>query len=257
MEEEQKVVPVAESTVPEQTQEPVSQPDESTLPTSEPDETPEQEASKPTEVPDHKPRGQRRIEQLNAKVRELSKPQTQPDPYQQLFPNEPLIRPEEYETGVDPQMLEQRIGQRLESQKRQAMQEFDSRMQYREAANSHLSDMEQVAQKVADDPELEELVHDQYRRENYLIDPLTGKEFFVPRVKMSDILKKQMNVIEKRVARLSANQNIELGRQHQQMALPPSGKGESSPNYEDDVAIEHAKATGNWRDVLKRRLFTE
>lgn len=153
------------------------------------------EQSEPEQV-DKPSRIERRIKQLSSKVREYGESQTTTPPtYQQ---EQPLISDEEREVGsVDPNILEQRIQGRVQSEVQRQLTLERSRQQYESSVREHQSDLDGLKDI---DPDLEADAVAQYEALNYRINPFTGRQEFVPAVKMSEIVAK----IEARAEKLAA-----------------------------------------------------
>jgi len=214
---------------------------------------PQQFENSDTPKAEYKNRAERRIDQLTAKLKGSNPAGYQA--YQNIFPDEPLIRQEEYEVGVEPQVLEQRFNAKLNQAKQQWFQEADARITLRETISSHESDVLSVAEKVKDDPEFEQRLTDLYQKENTVYNPLTGQYEFNPQVKMSEIYQREVAFLTSRMTKAQANVQAQMQDLSGQQAVPVSGKSESSPNYDEQVLFEEAKATGDWSQLLKKRMF--
>lgn len=139
---------------------------------------------------------ERRIKQLSSKVREYGESQAHPQPAYQR--EQPLISDEEREAGsVDPDILEQRIQGRVQAEVQRQLTLERSRQQYESAVREHQADLDSIKDI---DPDLEAEAVAQYEALNYRINPFTGRQEFVPAVKMSEIIAK----IEARAEKIAA-----------------------------------------------------
>jgi hypothetical protein len=179
----------------------------------------------------------------------------------QLFgvnPDEPLIRPEEYETGIDPAELQRRQQAREMAIEQRIMRNLETKQQFKSTVLEHVSDAEATAKELEQDEVLDEIVTEQYNLANYTIDPYTGQEVFVPRVKMSEILAKQKKLLDRKISSAQADVSLSLRNQASNTALPPSVRGDSGRDYQTENLYQQAiESNGNvevWAEVIKRRI---
>lgn len=177
------------------------------------------ETKKPT-------RSERRVEQLLKKLKE--RPQV--DDFHQTQ-DEPLIRPEEMETGVDPSALEQRINSRLQNATAQTRQQIKAELAYENEVKSHMSDLESVMKDL--DPRVEKLAVRQYQATNYQLNPLTGQPIFVPTVKFSEIVNQIKGDLEDLTASRVAESAERVARIAQEGAVQPGTSGRQKLGVDD------------------------
>lgn len=199
-------------------------------------------------------RAERRVETLVEKLKQQGQ---NVDP-SLVYGDEPLFTPEEIESGqFDPTALSERL-QRREARNRQlAEQQVMQRLEYNNSINEHLSDTEVAQKELSNDPDLEKLVVRQYNALNMMTDPRTGQEVFVPRVKMSDIVKEMKAVIEKKSNSSAADIQAKLNAQANDQAVPVSVSQSSSTNLAGEQAFTKARQSGqveDWAAVLKAKL---
>lgn len=214
---------------------------------------PDKETQEQQPVIERKPRAERRIDQLTAKLANQN-PQGY-EAYQQMFPNEPLIKPEEYEAGITPDVLEQRVSQRLFNAKNQWLQEAEARLTMRDTLTKHESDIRTIAEKVKDDPDMEARLTELYNKENSVFNPITGSYEFVPKVTMSELYQREVEFINNRLAKTQLQEAETLRKQEAEATVPTSGKSESSQSDDLVHAYEEARTTGDWKTYLKKKLF--
>lgn len=208
----------------------------------------------PEEEPKKKEtRGSRRISDLIGKLKAKDE-QVQPDPFQRP---EPLIRPEEYELGIDPQEIERRQRNREFILAQQIKKEVFEESKFRDTVNDFASDLDRVSEITKDDPELDDLVAEQFDLANHTYHPTTGERMFIPRVKASEIYDKLKKVIEKKSVRAQAETTVKLREMSQDSVVAPSGKSEFVDDDDSD-AIRDAMQDGSeekWAQIIKKRLF--
>lgn len=168
------------------------------------------ETKKPT-------RAERRVEQLLHKLKDRPQPPT----YQAK--DQPLITQEEYETGIDPQALEQRLNQRLEATSAKTREAIRTELAYENEARSHMADLESASKDL--DPKLEKLAVRQYEALNYTYDPFSGQRVFVPTVKFSEIVNQVKADLEDITTTRVAESTQRIARAAQEAAIQPGVGG--------------------------------
>ena len=204
--------------------------------------------------PEKKPRIERRIEQLEKKkagieevLKKLKGQQTvskQDIPPEFVGGDEPLIKPEELEEGIDPLELERRVQARVEKAKQEAIRQAVERVQYETTLKEHLADIESAPERYPElnpkseqyDPDFEEEVTRLYELYNMVYNPLTGQKEFVPAVKISEIYKqvkeKWEKIREKGVSQVAGK----IAEQVSSSAVAPSAS-----THEQEVPLEELK----------------
>lgn len=220
----------------------------------------QESAAEPTQQEKKPTRAERRVQQLleKMKAQKSGADTSQFDASQQ---NEDLISPDEYESGIDPKVLEQRAKAREQRNLQQSTQAIKQQLKaefaYEQATKDHEADLESVSQseEIKKNPALERMAVRLYEKENYLVDPRTGQTYFNPVIKLSEALKivsqdlAEATGISMADARVKANENRETG------ALTPS-QDASSSDSDYSQALENAKNKGDdhsWAEVLKKR----
>lgn len=189
------------------------------------------------EQPEKRTRGERRISQLLGKLKDQNKPHSQEE-YSDLFggADEPLIKPEEYQTGVDPQEIQRRHQQSLYKIKDQVIREVGTQMKFQQETSNHYTDVEaSLKDPIMSNPKVEKLVSDQYEALNTVINPTTGQRVFVPQVKMSDIIKRVKEIVDGASVEASANLRTKLSEQHDESAASPTGQGKTREVTTEDL----------------------
>ncbi len=202
-------------------------------------------------------RRDKRIQKLIEKLKTKDAPVTDQEFAKALGidPNAPLINQNEIEQGIDPAVLENRQRQREMLVERRAKNSAIAEIEFKGAVKDHLADAEQTLEKLKDDEILDELVADQYHALNYITDPFSGKEYFVPKVKMSDIYAKQQKMLEQKIARATADTSARLSDQSQEGAVRQSATGDSGEDHDLDASFQDAKESGStekWAQYLKK-----
>jgi len=239
--------------------------EETQAPDQEQEEIQEQESvAEPTQQEKKPTRAERRVQQLLEKMKAQKSQGEYPDLASANTQDEPLISPDDYESGIDPAALEQRIKAReqrnLQASTQNIKQQLKAEFAYEQAAKDHEADLESVSQSedIKKNPALERMAVRLYEKENYLVDPRTGQTFFNPVIKLSEALKivKQDLAEATGVAladvQVKANENRETG------ALSPS-QGASSSDSEYTQALDNAIQKGDdqsWAEVFKKRGLT-
>lgn len=221
----------------------------------------QEKEAQPTEQGEKKPtRAQRRIQQLLEKVKQG---QQSGDDYSNVFneQEEDFITPEEYQNGIDPQVLKQRIEQReqqrLQQHSQSIKQQLKAEMAYEQEVKSHQSDIDSVqsSEEIKKNPVLERMAVRLYEKENYSVDPRTGQTFFNPVLKLSEALKIVKQDLEEATGNAMASAQVKADENRETAALSPS---QDSSDESDDYteAFERARMSGDdksWAEVLKKR----
>lgn len=192
-------------------------------------------------------RAERRIQELTRKLKE------RPVPQEDFLsgPDQPLVRPEELETGLDPQQLEQRVAQRMQNESAKTRRQIKAELAYEGAVNEHISDIERASENL--DPRLEKIAVRQYNAMNYQVNPYTGQPVFVPTVKFSEVVEMLKGDLDNLTSDAVAKASKDIIRASNESALPASGQ---SVDHSDDLmrrAIESG-SDDDWKEVLKSRL---
>lgn len=179
-------------------------------------------------------RVERRIHDLISKVKEVGQIQT-PAPSENR--SQPVFSKEDIEAGeIDPNTLEQRIQNTVQSEVQKAIQMDRINQQYVSAVRDHQTDLEGVKDI---DPDLEAEAAKEYEVVNYQINPLTGQREFVPAVKFSEIVSK----IQTRAERLAQKLAEKIAEGNEQFikkvsssqAVPSSGAVTSSKSVKPET----------------------
>ena len=182
-----------------------------------------------------------------------------------IFKTEPLIKEEELETGIDPNVLEQRQRDREMALKEQAKAEIRAEIQFIDRVKDHIADYEQTIATFDDinpksekyDKKLGDFITKQYWLANNVYNPLTGNYEFVPTVKTSEIVKQVKDIIESKVASAQADAAGKLADDISSSSLSPKLVSDSSNDLEEEALMAKAKESGSdedWAEVLKKRL---
>lgn len=172
-------------------------------------------------------RSERRVEQLLRKLKD--RPSTEDLPH--MGADEPLIRPEELETGVDPQALEYRFNQKLQNATAQTRSQIKAEIAYENEVSSHMADLESAADGL--DQRIEKLAVRQYQALNYQFNPITGQQVFVPTVKFSEIVKQVQADLEDITASRVAESAERVAKIAQEGAIQPGIAGKQSLGLDD------------------------
>lgn len=176
---------------------------------------------------DNKPsRVEKRINTLLSKLKENNSPSTPENRKAQ-----PYFTQEEINNGeIDPTTFEKRVQDRVQFEVHQALERERINTQYTSAVREHEADLESVKDL---DPNVERMAVEQYEALNYQINPLTGKRMFIPAVKMTEIVKRISDHLER-----VADGIVEGNRQYtasvsQNQAVPTGGTIKSSKARSD------------------------
>lgn len=199
---------------------------------SEPASKPSPEGSQDVAEPETKKetRAERRIKSLVEKLK-VQNPQDVKDVISNK--KEPLISPEELETGVDPKVIEQRADQRAESRSEEIKNQVKSELAYEQAYNQHMSDIAKVSEELKDNPELDELVAEQYELTNRILNPFTGEYVWAPVATMSEVKTKVEKALNKLMVRSSAAEQASVQQTINTSAVPASGSPKSAPKKDE------------------------
>jgi len=174
---------------------------------------------------------------------------------------EPLIKPEEFGTEIDPSELERRVDQRVQLKEedivRRAEQNALSRINYTRNIEDHLTDSESVKKQLDDSgesPEVEAYLTKQYEKLNSVYDPIQGVYIFVPQVKMSEIYSEFKSVSEKQATRAAAQLGGELAKQASERPLAPSSQGKSNEMTLEEMRKKMIKDPGSVAKYLAEKL---
>lgn len=210
-------------------------------------------------------RTERRVKKLESLLEKLKATQAQS---QTVSPNvlsegnQPLISEEEIAQGaIDPRTLQARFDSTLKAEraniKTEVMRDLEAQNQFRSTITENLNDLETTQKAMGDEgnADLEDVVAEQYRLANYSIDPYTGQEVFLPRVKMSQLYERQKAIIDKRTTARVASTNTKIADIISESAgVVGSTSQESGDDSSED--FDKARQTGtdeDWASVLKKR----
>lgn len=194
------------------------------------DQSPEPEQSENDENIKNQPEGRketrqtRRIANLVEKLKATGNQSTTDSrPLDEIFgtPNQNLLASDE-EGNLDPVEFQRRYEQQRINDREIIKRELQAEAQYKETINTHLSDVEKTLELMKDDDVLDDIVAEQYHNVNYRIDPYTGQEVFEPKVLMSDLFRKQQQLLERKIALAQADVTGRLATQSDG-AIPPGG----------------------------------
>jgi hypothetical protein len=207
-------------------------------------------------------RGERRIQDLLGKLKAT---QTQAQTVSPDIVNpdiQPLITDEEKATGaIDPEQLQTRFNAALKAErnnlKAEVMRDLEAKNHFESSINEGLSDLEatQKAMATEGNQDLEDMIAEQYRLANYSIDPYTGQEVFIPRVKMSQLYEKQKALLEKRTTARVAATNTKLADIVSESAGVVGSSTQSSEQDDLSESFDKARESGSdedWASYLKK-----
>lgn len=203
-------------------------------------------------------RRDRRIHKLIDKLKGKDQEQMSEDDYAKALginPNDPLIKPEEIQTGIDPEELNRRQRAKELLIERRAKNAAVAEIEYKSNVKDHLADAEETLKKLEGDDILDEIVADQYSALNYQTDPYTGQKYFVPRVKMSEIYAKQQRILDAKIAKAQSETSVKLAQQSQESVVRPSATGESGRDHDIEASYNEAKDSESiekWAAYLKK-----
>lgn len=220
-------------------------------------ESSEEVESSPSREEERKPsRAERRIQELVAKTKQqeeilekLQKPQN--DWKSQV--REPLISPNEYQEGVDPNILEQRIEQRVAQSVQQQLAQREQLNAYKGQIEAHTRDLERVLEdypELTEDPALEEAFLEAYQDANYV------NGGFVPRKTPSQIAASLRKVRDSVATRSTADISGKMAKHVAEQAVTPRASEVEEVDYERQESYRKARTSrGNtdaWADYLKK-----
>lgn len=175
---------------------------------------------------------------------------------------QPLITDEEIATGaIDPAQLQTRFNNALKAErnnlKSEVMRDLEAQNQFKSTITENLTDLESTQKAMASEgnQDLEDIVAEQYRLANYSIDPYTGQEVFIPRVKMSQLYEKQKAILEKRTTARVAATNSKLSDIVSESAGVVGSESKSSEQDDLSESFERARESGSdedWASYLKK-----
>lgn len=222
----------------------------------------EQESAQQPTVEEKKPtRAERRVQQLLEKMKAQKQAADMPRADYGQQPTDALITPEDYESGIDPKVLEQRMQAReqrnLQANTQTIKQQLKAEFAYEQATKEHEADLESVSQSedIKKNPVLERMAVRLYEKENYLVDPRTGRTYFNPVIKLSEALKIVKADIAEATGTALADVQVKANENRETGALSPS-QGTTSSDDDYTQAFETAKEKGDdrsWAEVLKKR----
>ncbi len=233
--------------------------EETQAPDQEQEQVQEQPSAEQPTVQEKKPtRAERRVQQLLEKMKAQKSEGSYPQVENQ---QEDLITPEDYEQGIDPKVLEQRIKAReqrnLQANTQSIKQQLKAEFAFEQASKEHEADMELVSQSedIKKNPALERMAVRLYEKENYLVDPRTGQTYFNPVVKLSEALKIVKQDLMEATGTALADVQIKANENRETGALTPT-QDTTSSDSDYSNALENAKEKGDdrsWAEVLKKR----
>lgn len=259
-EAEEKVVEPTPDTPPvskEEPKEPEKEPEaNSEVKEEESSQEPLVKSSEGEEAPKKPTRAERRIPQLLEKLRSSGESKTDaPSLSQILGPEQPLIRPDEYEQGVDPNELERRFQDARLRDREVTKRELRAEMSFEQSVKDNLSDVESTQKELEDEPEqIDRYVAEQYQALNF-----NAQGQFVPRKKMSEILKDAKSIMEAYGVKAVSEVTGKMVKQAEESAVAPSRSGAQSRDYTAESQFEKARESGSmedWAAVLKKRIFS-
>lgn len=246
--------PEAETEAPSNVEEaPEEAVDEESVQSSQQEESPPSDGGE-----ERKPsRAERRIQGLVAKIKEqreiLERLQTPGPEDWRSQRREPLISPEEYQEGIDPKVLEQRIEQRVAQTVQQSLARQKQMDAYRGQIEAHQQDLQAVVEQYpdfAEDPVLEEAFLDAYQDANYV------NGGFVPRKSPSEIAAKLMRIKETVATKSAAEVSGKMAKHAADQAVTPRASEVEERNYEAEEVYKRARDsrgnTDTWAEYLKK-----
>lgn len=203
-------------------------------------------------------RDKEKISRLISRLEEKLRLQANIPP--ELLESEPLIKPEDYGKEIDAEELEKRLSDREQKVVLKAISAIENKQKYEAALKEHLSEWEELAndEELKGDPDLKNFVEQQYRLANFIINPFTGEEDFVPTARPKDIFASIKKILEKKAMMVGSQTLSELQSQYQESGIPPTITKPASTDYEEGALIRQAQEEGTdeaWARVLKRRIF--
>jgi hypothetical protein len=188
-------------------------------------------------------RSERRIKSLIDKLKEKDQQLQQLQGANPLADNEPLITPEDYENGLDPKDLEERLARRQAGQAQSTKAQIKAELAYEQQMREHQNDIEVVSKdpELANNPVLDKIVAQQYQLMNYRIDPYSGQEYFVPTMKLSEIKNMVKQDLDSYVSKQVASSNNNLAEASESSALRPSESANADKSMQD-LTLEEIEA---------------
>ncbi len=183
-------------------------------------------------------RGQRRIKELVGKLKGLDNSRTDsPDMNQFLGPDNQSFIAADEDGGLDPVETQRRYEAQRIRDREIIKQELRAESEFKSTVQDHVNDLERTYDLVKDDEDLHDIVTKRYHDANYFINPYTGQEEFVAKVKMSDIYQDEQRYLNKRIAKAQADTSVRLAGQ-QDGAIPPGGQSQTASTDYSDVPSE-------------------
>lgn len=219
------------------------------------DQQPDAGDKAPEDKSKDKPRGQRRIEQLNEKLKQATQQQPAGQP-QQPSPQPFDIRNFTDEIGnVDVERANQAANQDVvQTASAIAQLQVEQRLAQRDAVNNFERDTETVPQKFnelnpdndAYTPELDEAIAQEYQERAFKIvgyDPNTGQPItqLDPSVRLSAIAERQVKAARAYAAKTSAGIQSKVAATADETAPRPSGDKPANRSF-SDLSIEEMEA---------------
>lgn len=168
-------------------------------------------------------KAQKRFQELIEKLKEKDRLlQQQQQKKEEKKEDVPIEYDDDGNPIVDPQKLLEIAEQRAYQKALQAVQQERQIEEYRQKAQEFLEDTNAVADKLKSNKALEKLATRIFEAENYVIDPVSGKEVFVPRKKMSEIVKELESDLEGLSVKAQAEVQAKLQEVAEGSALRPS-----------------------------------
>lgn len=213
--------------------------------------------------PEHKPtRAEKRISQLTSKLKGAEERVKQYEATRDFLyeDNEPLVRPEELEDGIDPKLLEQRLGSKVQTEVRKVLQQEAQKAQFRERINEHANDLEAVLTKYPvfdkDSDQYDELLEnaflERYDEVNY-----DQRGNFLGRKKGTEIADSMVRLYQRGGQIASSKVTGKLVEQASEQAITPNSSSESAGDFEVERLYSTALESGDehdWAKVLKKRV---
>ena len=158
---------------------------------------------------------------------------------------------------VDPNNLIKVAEDRAYQRALQAMKDQNVVKDIQRQAGEFLEDAETVSEDIKSSPALEKMATKMFEAENYVISPATGEKVFLPKKKLSVIVKELQEDMSEISAKAQAELSDDLKQDSETSAIKP-GVTTEKREYSDEAAIKKAQLSGkteDWNAIIKNRLY--
>ena len=217
-------------------------------------ETPEGETQPPTE--EKKPnKTERRFQKLFGQIKDKD---SQLAEYKKEEPNIELKVEKDADGNniIDPNNLVQVAEDRAYKRAMSTINERNMIEANQRKAGDFLTDAETMADEIKKNPGLEKMASKMFEAENYVINPATGKMVFVPRKKLSVIVKELKSYMGEYSTQAQANMQTNLSQQAEESAIRPSESGGESNELSESQRTEMLRKDPNKLNKHLRKKLT-